>query len=277
MKLITLLTLIITSLSGIAQNGFEIIIIDNIGRTDTVVFAMDFSATSSIDSTFGEIDLYNLPMDSLEIRSIQRDSANHVCITNTAYQNSGSPLYYNNNIDLKRDFKNLTLGSPEDNNFEFTINAVEYPVTIITDFTKWYPQGVWGTWIGLLKSNCTIIEVNNPDYNNIDTLMIDSYADIVGLIVKFDHEVGINESNSNYSFEISPNPTSSSFKLSTNSIISKNAQIIITTIDGQIILKEKVRGENNFDIDLSNYNSGMYLIHLKDDNGNFLTKKIIKR
>lgn len=275
MKLITLLTLIITSLSGIAQNGFEIIIIDNIGRTDTVVFAMDFSATSSIDSTFGEIDLYNLPKDSLEIRSIQRDSANHACITNTAYQNSGSPLYYNNNIDLKRDFKNLTLGSPEDNNFEFTINAVEYPVTIITDFTKWFPQGAWGTWIGLLKSNCTIIEVNNPDYNNIDTLLIDSSADIVGLVLKFDHEVGINESNSNYSFEISPNPTSSSFKLSTNSVISKNAQIIITTIDGQIILKEKVRGKNNFD--LSNYNSGMYLIHLKDDNGNFLTKKIIKR
>ena len=276
MKLFTLLIFIISYSTVVAQNSYKIIIVDNIGRTDTVVFAKDYTATSSIDTAYGEINLYNTPIDSLEIRSIQRDSANHLCITNTSYGNLGSPLYYDGNLDLKRDFRSYG-HTRKDNNFEFTIKAVEYPITIIADFTNWYPSGTWYKWICFLDSNCNITGVNEPDQYNLDTLMIDSFASITGLIVKFEHEVGIDENIPNFSFNISPNPTSSIFKINFNNLASKNSELIITSMDGQVILKEKIKGKNNLDIDLSGYNSGMYLIQLKNNKGNYITKKIIKK
>jgi len=280
MKTFTTIILLLISFVSFSQEGFQLIIIDNINRADTVIFGMDNDATQGIDETFGEQNIFGTAPDSLEIRSVMRDTVNHLCLTKSFNELNGEPLYFDSNIDLKRDFRELTLLSPENNNFEFLINAVEYPVTIIADFTKWYPNGIWIVHLFLVDNNCQ--NVNNTDYtyvnlDDVDTLIIDNDASVKGIIVKFEHEVGINERTKNISLEISPNPTTGLFLLNVNNKKYDNAELIIYSSTGRIIEKKELNKPSDYNIDISDYQNGLYLIQYKDGLGHISTKKVIKK
>lgn len=278
MRNITLLVLVFVTMSGMAQKGFELIIIDNIGRSDTVVFANAIqNATSGIDVEFAEFDLYNIEMDSVEIRSVQRDSASHICLTKSIFEDPEEPLFFNENIDLERDFR--AGWSSKDDNFEFLINAVEYPITIIADFTKYYPGDLWFTHLFLVGENCKGIGALEYWYppSEPDTLIIDSVANLKGIIVKMEHEVGVNEKSNNVLFNISPNPTSDSFVLNITKGNTHNAEIVIYSSDGKILVKNNVYGLSNIEIDMSIYKKGIYLVQLRDSNGSVYTSKIVKK
>ena len=75
-------------------------------------------------------------------------------------------------------------------------------------------------------------------------------------------------------FAIVPNPSSSMIE-----IIMKDAQftkITISTIDGKIVLEEDVEKTDKKQVDVSRYANGVYIINVTSENGNVLTKKLIK-
>jgi len=69
---------------------------------------------------------------------------------------------------------------------------------------------------------------------------------------------------------IYPNPSIGIFTIS----LQEDATITVNDILGKVIYANKVKAGNNT-IDISNYQSGIYLLHVKNENGS-VTKKIIK-
>ncbi len=82
MKVTIFLILTLIYLNTFGQNQFGIIkVTDNIDRTDSVIFGDDWTnGTIGIDSILGEIDYYGTSYDSLEIRSIIRNTMCAYCI-----------------------------------------------------------------------------------------------------------------------------------------------------------------------------------------------------
>lgn len=275
MKKVFLIIFVILSLNCSSQDGFNIILFDSKGRTDTVLFSMNDYATSGIDVDFGEVNIYGITIDSLEIRSIQRDSVNHLCINNSPYENYGDPLYFPENVDLKRDFRKFELFSPMNNNFEFTVNAIEYPIKIVTDFTQWLPIGTWGIWIGILNHDCDIVSSSYCDQNQVDTIFIDYDNSVMCILVKFEHEVNIHEVYDNNNFELIANPNTEELIFITNSVNTKNAVVYIYSIIGNPVFAQKLNGNNLIKISKHNLKKGIYLVNFIDDNFHQETVKII--
>ncbi|MDD2548765.1 MAG: T9SS type A sorting domain-containing protein [Bacteroidales bacterium] len=276
MKQILFIMLITMAYAGNAQEGFKLILRDNIGRTDTVVFGMDYAATNGIDPEFGEVDLYGTTLDSLEIRSVMRDLDSHLCVTTSPFENYGEPLIFPENIDLKKDFREFALGSPLSNNFEFTLNAIEYPLTIISDFTQWFPHGTWYVWVGLLNSNCEIISSPPyPNVNEVETLMVDEDGSVSSIIVKFDHEVGVNRVENNNYFELYPNPVTDKSTLIINKTSTENAIISIYSITGNLVFMMNINGQKEIEINKSDFEKGLYLLRYLDQDGFSTTCKIV--
>jgi hypothetical protein len=275
MKQAFLIVFVFSSLICYSQDGFNFILIDSKGRTDTVLFGMNYDATSGIDIDFGEVNIYGTAIDSLEIRSIQRISDNHLCLNSSSYENDGDPLYFPENVDLKRDFRKFELFSPINNNFEFTVNAIEYPLKIISDFTKWQPIGTWGIWIGILNYNCDIISSSYSDQSKVDTIFIDTDKSVMCILVKFDHEVNIHEVNENYNFELITNPITNEYIFIINKANTKNAIVSIYSIIGDLVYTQMLNGNNIIEISKLNFKKGMYLVNFIDDNIHQETIKII--
>ena len=277
MKQILFITLLIYATEGYSQEGFKFIILDNVGRTDTVVFGMDYSATTGVDSELGEVNLYETTIDSIEIRSVMRDLNSHLCLTSSRFENSGDPLVFSENVDLKIDFREFTLFSPLNNNFEFKINAIENPLTIISDFSQWHPMGTWGIWIGLVDSNCVILASQYGNEDEIDTLIIDENSVVKSIIVKFDHEVGINDISNSSILKLYPNPNNNVSILEINIADTQNDQISIYNMNGQLVLSQKLNGLNKTEINKSDFQPGLYYLKYLGQNGYCeMTKMIIE-
>ena len=56
---------------------------DSEGRRDTITFGLNSQSTIDIDIEFNEIDIYEIPIDTLDLRIIQRDSVEHNCLRET--------------------------------------------------------------------------------------------------------------------------------------------------------------------------------------------------
>lgn len=235
MKLILTISFSLLSNVGYSQEGFKLILVDSIGRSDTVVFGMYNAATTGIDSAFGEINLFGSSMDSIEIRSVQRDMTNHLCLNNSAYGNDDEPFYFAENIDLKKDFRKNEAHNPANNFFEFKFNAHLYPLKIISDFTKWHPFGTYGIWIGILDAGCGIIFSSMGDENRIDTIIVDKNRTASSMIVKLDFEAGVRNISKDHQFELYPNPIAGISTLTINKIGAENSLINIYTITGCLV------------------------------------------
>jgi hypothetical protein len=275
MKQIFLIIFFFSSFNCYSQDGFNIILIDGKGRTDTVLFGMNDNATSGIDVDFGEINIYGTAIDSIEIRSIQRKVDNHLCLNSSPYENYGDPLYFPENVDLKRDFRKFELFSPVNNNFEFTVNAIDYPLKIISDFTKWYPVGTWGIWIGILNQDCDIISSTYSDQNQVDTIFIDPAKSVMCILVKFEHEVSIQETYEKYDFELITDPITNEYLFITNKANTNNSIIMIYSIIGNPVYSQKLNGNKRIEISKHNFKNGIYLLKFMDDNLHQETLKII--
>ncbi|MCB9360126.1 MAG: T9SS type A sorting domain-containing protein [Flavobacteriales bacterium] len=277
---LSILFLIILNLSVKAQDfSIQFFVEDNIGRKDTITLGINTSSTLGIDSSLGEVDIYNTPFDSLDIRVIQRDSANHNCIRTDFYSYNSPNLYFPNNIDTKIDFRPFIYTNfySLNLNFEIFINAVEYPVTVRADYT-----GLQGHFFDGYSSaflidpasceavvNSYIYSYSSTGYDSIFTLPNNSWNTFV---VHFEHEVGVNELNSS-KINIHPNPTTEQQTISLEE--SKTGTLLIRNSIGQIIHQEKFENTSQFNINL-NEPPGIYFLQLETD-GQVITRKIIKQ
>jgi hypothetical protein len=87
--------------------------------------------------------------------------------------------------------------------------------------------------------------------------------------------VGIGEMEDNkISLVVSPNPTNGSLTLSLS--CKDILTIEIADLSGKIILSQSKTEFSSTTIDLSGFAKGVYLVRLRDTNGNSVTKKIVK-
>ncbi len=79
--------------------------------------------------------------------------------------------------------------------------------------------------------------------------------------------------------KVAPNPVSERLNVTFDSNEQFNAQIIVSDLTGRQISAQKVeilRGGNNVDVNMSNINSGIYFIQLRQANRLLFTEKIVK-
>ena len=124
--ILLLLTIHIISYSQSFEYDFKLIIEDSI-RSDSVIYGYKDSSTISIDTLLGEINIYDLPFDSFEIRAVQRDNSSSLCI------NTNSSL----NIDSKIDYRNWDYDENPNKYFQFIIKSKFYPYNIYAVF-PWF-------------------------------------------------------------------------------------------------------------------------------------------
>jgi len=96
------------------------------------------------------------------------------------------------------------------------------------------------------------------------------YPDV--FLAKLNGIASIPELSAPQSLTISPNPTSSSFTITSS---SKIETIYITDVLGSKILKQ-VQNDQSVTINISQLPSGIYFIQVTDENKNSINRKIIK-
>lgn len=262
--------------SACAQNvALKLFIEDNAGRKDTIIFGVNDTSTLGVDTVWGEINIFGAPHDSLDVRIIQRDSANFNCIREYNYLSPPTAnLYFPDNIDSKIDFRPFGEFKSVYNSFEIYISAVSYPLTILADFSEIQNSYLEGySSIHLLDSSCNATETKPIYYNSAkDSLFILPDSTYNTLVAHFEHEVSVNEKKREDSFILYPNPFHDEIALEgINSI--ENIKII--SLRGEQVYEKQIKSTGP-DISLSFLPPGCYFIVITDSKSQKHYKKIIK-
>lgn len=94
-------------------------------------------------------------------------------------------------------------------------------------------------------------------------------------VINVTENVGLTDTENSFEAYVSPNPTTGLIYLHADSkLLSKVASITITASNGKIVMKDTITLQENTALDLSKFNSGVYLITIQVDNTR-LQKKII--
>lgn len=231
------------------------------------------NSTVGIDVQLGEKNIYGLPYDTLEIRSIQRDSLNHHCLVDQRWSHEN--LYFNQNLDMKIDYRQTYLEpwrvEPENRNYEFIIRGQNYPIYILGQ-----PDGGSGDfYFTLLDSVCNLTnETYMPisNYNETDTLFVINDK-LNNTILSFIMEpTGINQIE-NEKFKIYPNPFSDTFKIENNELTCFEFDII--NITGTVIYKYGTENKPS-EPNLSFLDKGLYFLRITDPDKRIYIRKILK-
>lgn len=239
---------------------------------DTVTFGFIDGCTIGIDNKFGEEELSNKQIDSLELRIFQRDKAHYSCIIDTA----GKALYYNNNIQLKKDFRST---SSKENELYFEVENLtnNFENGYMIYFRNYHSFNHRSTYLGFSAiSEC---DEDRIDYFNL-LEPVDS-AFLLGIAVpkvnfsrpdlkdykhfyfhlKVSEPLSTNEKNSdNSEFLVYPNPAGNTLTIESNNIIN------IYNLSGQLIFCLNSSDEKKI-LDLSLFPEGIYTIHTIDKYG----------
>lgn len=272
LKLLTLFTTLLLGTELSAQT-FKLIAVDSKQNRDSVSFGNPFlmDATTGVDVQLGEKNIYGLPYNTLEIRSIQRDSLNHHCLIDQrwTYEN----LYFDQNLDMKIDYRYTNLDGwhvePENRNYEFQIKGQNYPIYILGQSNG----GSGNFYFKLLDSVCNLIEQKQISYyNDPNTLFVinnKSQNTILSFIME---PAGINQIE-NEKFKIYPNPFSDTFKIGNNEWAYFEFDIINVT--GNVIYKSGAINKTS-EPNLSFLDKGLYLLRLTDPDKRTYIRKILK-
>ena len=74
--------------------------------------------------------------------------------------------------------------------------------------------------------------------------------------------------------KVYPNPTNG--LLSIEIANDKVSKVTVSSLDGKLIFSRKVDPTNNYQLEISNYTKGIYLLTIETNNGKFVNKKIVK-
>jgi hypothetical protein len=273
MKRLILLASVLSSISLNSQElKLKFVLTNSNQVSSSLVIGRDFSATVGIDDSFNEENIYGDEMDLVDLRSIQRTEEFHECLNSSIFDNSGDPLYFENNLDLKTDIRNMDITNVENSCFELKIVAQDYPINLTIDASDWHAGSLHFFWIGLFDNNCNKfrqIDLFNGETTNFE---IQQENSIDRIIVKMNHEVGISEIKRDY-FELVPNPVTYDgiIKLSDNS----NGKIEIFNIQGIKVFNTITRNQKDLKISTSWFSNGLYIVKYSDNNGNVDIKKLV--
>lgn len=92
--------------------------------------------------------------------------------------------------------------------------------------------------------------------------------------LKEDVEINLIRISKPTGFSIIPNPANSSIKIFMDK--AKFNKMTITSIDGKIVLDKTIPITESFELDISNYQQGIYIISVRGVDGQLFTQKLIK-
>ncbi|MDD2550523.1 MAG: T9SS type A sorting domain-containing protein [Bacteroidales bacterium] len=237
---------------------------DSQNRKDSIQFGLNSSATMGEDIHLGEEDIYGQPWDSLDIRSIQRDIVEHNCLRESHFcYPPCANIYFDSNADFKIDFRPLwgTLGTTN-MNFEILIKSLKPPIYITPEFSEiaWSIFEDWSA-IHLLDENCNTIETKPiQHFSDPNEILFISNDTLTTLVVEFQHEVSA-ELNKYKNIIVYPNPAKGEIN-----VISE-IPIIIRISD---ILGKELKVTCKKKMSISEFKNGLYLIHIYNQDGQFL-------
>lgn len=259
------------STQGFGCYNLKLTIIDSFGEKDSVLFGFCRDATSGIDSKYKEENIFGIAIDSLEIRSIQRNLDSQTCSTEDL-----TPVVFQNNIDLKIDYRNQgNMTNWLERNFEFEVSAYNYPVKAfisIDNFDGLYRLssgfGLWDTTCnsidgyGLFLGEYLLFELQDSSQRYIRFYVGDAY---VGL--------GNNTKPNNLpviSYNVHTN------HLDIINLPKEKVFIEITSLLGYRIANvSNYAYEGHLTIELPTLPAGSYIISVFDNNKNNLVNKSI--
>lgn len=240
-------------------------------HSDSVLFGLHYESTIGVDAFLGEFNIIDEPIDSFEIRVIQRDEDNYNCLTQTW---DVDPIYAPENLDLKIDYR-----PPGDqfyllnNNFEIFIKSDFYPYTISGAFSNIGGYDM-GSQILLLDSTCNIITATYPNaFEPNQIIYTINNADKYFLIVHLEHEVGIEYSSEIQNIKIYPIPVIDYLKI--GGFLNITEKITITDISGRTLLTYFINKQDNVTLDLKELKSGLFIVNLFDKNNKTIKSKLI--
>ena len=122
-----------------------------------------------------------------------------------------------------------------------------------------------------VESYFTSANISASNAETVETGTIETFIDSDGGTATTDLE------GEGVSIRLFPNPVNSTLNLQVNSDQNREAQILLTSIDGKVLQERRVRflqDENIFRMDVSSYQSGLYLVQFVSDN-KITTKKVV--
>lgn len=276
---IFLTLLIFNALQVIGQDAkLKMWIVDNKGRSDTIEFGVYKNATNGIDIALGEHNFYLTDLDSLDIRSIQRDEENHHCLNYEIFGHaSNSPgIFFDTNRDLKKDYRSSKHN--DSISFEIVFHVENFPANVYLDISE----------IGELDEKMTVLGKDNDCnipliygtliksvYPEGPFLTLESQDTIINTIVFVpDLTIGLDETKESIDFKIYPTITSDQFNVEFF-IPTENYSIVLFSLTGDKIYEKRLL--NSFQsIDISNFSQGLYLIQIRNKNELIFNDLIIK-
>jgi hypothetical protein len=293
--LVFLLTfLLTTSLSAQIlpkEYGIKIVFQDSIGQVDSIRFGPYSNIngptpTLETDTIFGETtNLVGQPLNNLDIRIVQRDSMNHICLTDAGGWNAQAPFYFPNNRAAKVDIRPLIYGTNASNGkqnfasaafiYEISIHASHYPLTVSL-FLDNTPPTPYSEFY-LLEDSCQID--TSYLYSGVTTTETFTITDssIHTILAYLSHEVAISkiEDISN-TIHIYPNPVQENIQIQMGTPLS--GQLTLLNTLGQTIKTYPITEQLSFQIDLHGLKNGIYFLQYLDNTlSKMAVKKIIKQ
>lgn len=254
---------------------------DAIGNRDSIEIGYDLLATDSIDSQFGETNIISTPWsNNFEVR-ISNEWKNR-------FINNQAGTYHTKRQIVKKQLCSLLHAVTA-----IDIKAQHWPITISWDSTLVFddcynsslltsvmPYGWWDTpgFIALFANSSKITFMPNDLYfsnyynyisSNNDTL------DVIWQIFGSSSSIfqGVNDEKiKKPSFNIVPNPVTSTFVIHTENANNDFLNINIFSIDG--VMQKHFNKEQVFDI--SELPNGIFIIQIEMTNKEFIVKKLIK-
>ena len=255
-------------------------VVDAAGNADTVKFAEIQGATDGIDAELGEVNLYNVPPNDLDLRIIKRTDTN--CINRECgWLGIGTdsvpywlcPVYgmwcrhhilpNDSNVDQKLDFRNMI---PAWQGLALKVYAKHYPVTltVIHDST-WAGYGHYSHInYAMFSDDGMLFSANNSIHINCQLWKYDEGEDTLFVFNNEDenhitsiclgHGVGI-EDDAN-AVTLYPNPSSDYVMLESE---SNDVLFSIIDIEGKIIDTFLV-DNSPYRLDVSRLKNGIYYI-----------------
>lgn len=242
---------------------------NNSGNSDSVIIGKSYDATTGIDVAFDEQNIYNTTFSGPEIRSIHRTQTYHECLNSSLHDNSGAPLFFDDNRDLKIDYRHGDPFSSINNCFELNFVASDYPLKLKINTTI-LPGPTHAFWFGLYDSTCNFFQGSYlheilSEYDITD-------SSITKIILKKDHEVSVeNGQVKQYKIFMRDN-----FIRISNSN-KKIHSLFLYDSKGRLIIQRDNIQIHEAEINISNYTEGLYFLVISNKNGEVLqSEKILK-
>ena len=260
---------------------------DKLGNKDTIVVGYDKTATSNINTQFGEVDISGKPFNKiLDVR----------ITSNNDYETKSKIL------DFTKCSKNGKL------EFWILLRASNLPVTMTWDntlfqdscyksslFTRTSTTVLYGgnnvsdPTLRFLKDKGSLvidqkyINVFNKYYNYSIEKMDDNTQDTVQrffmVIGKNQSSVGANDNVFNEKIEIIPNPVTSdlSLRFNENVVLPNNVTMYILNLDGKVAQQQAISdGSTRIEADVSVLPKGLYFVQLRSGTEMLYTSKFVK-